>query len=181
METKSARCIATLFVIVFLMAGCSPNREKLIGEIEEFEASFTQLDCEMDTLSARKIIGLYTRFADAFPEDSLAPIYLFKASDVLQGICDYETSATYLDRVINNYEGFEGLPLCYFFLGRVYEQSEEWEAAAAAYEDFLERYPDHFLAADTRAILPLVKQGMDDEAQLEYLLAHTSDSLLTED
>lgn len=170
-----------LFVLCAVLIACGPNKESLQKSIEEKESQATSLDFEMDTVVAREIIDLYLQYADRFSDDSLAPIYLFKASDVLMGIGDMGTATNVLDRIIDNYGDFEGLPLCYFMKGRAFEEMEDYDAAVSAYKVFLDKFPDHFLAADTRAILPLVQQGMDDEAQLDFILSQASDTLIAQD
>ena len=173
--------VSFLIPAIALLVSCGPSQEKLLSEIDSLESSVTELALEIDTVTARQLVDLYIQYADRFPDDSLAPVYLFKAGDVLQGICDYDASIQCLTRVIDKYDAFEELPLCYFFIGRVYEQKEDFDAAANAYEDFLERYPDHFLAASTRTILPLIKNGMNDEEQLEFLISNTSDQFIVQD
>ena len=66
--------------------------------------------------------------------------------------------------------------MCYFLKGNALELNSQLDEAKAAYEEFLAKYPDHYMADQTRKMLPLIY--MSNEEKLAYILEHANDSLL---
>ena len=87
-----------------------------------------------------------------------------------------EEALQYLDRIIDNYPDFNDLAGCYFLKGYAFEMAEKYDLARDAYTYFVETYPDHVLANDTRAIIPYL--GMAPEDMLDLLL--DKDSIVAE-
>ena len=75
-----------------------------------------------------------------------------------------------LDTIISQYPGFEDIGGCYFLKGYAFETAEQFDSARTAYTYFVENYPDHPLAADTRRSLDYL--GMTPEEMLEAILAN---------
>ncbi|MBQ1409513.1 MAG: hypothetical protein IIY87_07135, partial [Bacteroidales bacterium] len=71
------------------------------------------------------------------------------------------------DRVIDNYPDYEKHDECYYEKGIALDNAGYKEQARQANQDFLETYPDHFLAEDIRKAIPLL--DMSDELLLEFL------------
>ena len=67
--------ILTLIAGIVLLAACSaPDREKEINNIAEHEQMpRRQTSSIVDRRKAIELLALYRKFADDFPEDSLAP------------------------------------------------------------------------------------------------------------
>ncbi len=165
-----------LGVALMIMVACAPGKkEKLQSQISQIETSLSMLDITTEDEDAQELISLYVKYADEFPDDSLAPIYIFRAADVSSNLGQYDEAINYLDRMIEDYsEVYDDIALCYFLKGHNYELSERFDEAREMYEAYLELFPDHYLAADTRKILPNL--GMSPEELLEMLLEHASDS-----
>ena len=163
---------SVVLVAVALLSACGPNRDKLQAEIADSEKALTTLQYELDTVAARQLLKDYLRFVDHFPADTMSPVYLLKSASLLLGIGDPDQAVAVFDRIIDQYPQYEDLPLCYVFKGKALEESQRTEEAVVVYEAFLKNYPDHFLAHDISTVLPLVRQGMDEQQQLEYLLSH---------
>lgn len=173
---KTSRLLM-LLTTVALVTACGPSREKMQSEIQEAESAMSALQYEIDSDAAMQLAARYTKYADCFPKDSLAPIYLMKCADLQAGIGQTNEAVATFDRIIDNYPDFEELPICYFFKGSTLERAGRMEEAVAVYEEYLELYPNHFMADDLRVLLPLVKQGMNEDEQLEYLLSHTTENM----
>lgn len=152
-----------------LLAACGPSRDKLQAEIEQAEQPLMTIQNEADTLAANQLLDKYVQFADHFPDDTLSPVYLFKGANLMIGVGNTDKAIDMFDRVIENYPDFGDLPLCYVFKGMALEQAQRSDEAAATYEAFLQQFPDHFLAKDINALLPMVRQGMNPEQQLEEI------------
>lgn len=157
-----------LLSALLLLAGCAPNREKQLKAIEEHEQALSSLDIIADDSGIDAILALYRTFAADFPDDSLAPVYLQRAADVSISIGRQEQAVALLDSVIDFYPGFEDLGGCWFLKGYAYETAGQYDQARKAYSYFVENYPDHSLANDTRKTLPYL--GMSPEEMLEAIL-----------
>lgn len=156
-----ALCVATL-------VGCGPNREKQIQAIEAHEQSLSMPDLETEDSVFTELIGLYRAFAADFPDDSLAPVYLMRAADASISAGQPEQAVELLDNVIDQYPGFEDMGGCWFLKGYAYETAERFDEAREAYTYFVDNYPDHYLAADTRKTLPYL--GMTAEEMFEAIM-----------
>ena len=164
--------ILTLAVIA---VACGPNREQRIQEIETIEDSISEYAAVLDTVVAENLTTLYLNFSDKYPTDSLAPVYLFKAADIQSNLLHTERAISLFNRVIDSYPDFEEVPMCYFLIGNAYELNDQYDEARAAYQLFIDKYPDHFMAEQTRIMLPRV--GMTPEEMLEDILANAADSI----
>lgn len=159
-----------------LMVACGPSREERISAIEDFEDSIFESAVAADPQVADQLTQLYVDFADKYPKDSLAPQYLMKAADVQSNVLHTERAVELFDRIIQDYPDFEEVPMCYFLKGNALELNSQMDEAKAAYEEFLAKYPDHYMADQTRKMLPLIY--MSNEEKLAYILEHANDSLL---
>ena len=159
-----------------LMVACGPSREERISAIEDFEDSIFESAVAADPQVADQLTQLYVDFADKYPKDSLAPQYLMKAADVQSNVLHTERAVELFDRIIQDYPDFDEVPMCYFLKGNALELNSQMDEAKAAYEEFLAKYPDHYMAEQTRKMLPLIY--MSNEEKLAYILEHANDSLL---
>lgn len=154
------------------MAAChnapqAPDRDTLVGDISSLEAKTDQQTFRVDTAVASQLLDLYTSFADAFPEDSLAPLYLESAARLSFNLDDLDGMVAAYDRIIDNYPDFERLDECYYEKAINLDNAGRKEEARQAYNEFLEVYPDHFLANDFRTALQLL--DLSDELLIQHL------------
>lgn len=160
-----------LLAAVLLLASCGPNREKQLKAIEEQEQALSALDMISEDSELDNLLTRYRTFANDFPDDSLAPVYMQRAADLCISLGEQEQAVALLDSVIDLYPGFEDLGGCWFLKGYAYETAEQYDLAREAYTYFVENYPEHSLANDTRKTLPYL--GMSPEEMLEAILANT--------
>ena len=146
-----------------------PDYDALVDSIEDVEQSLKYVAVGADTSKANHIIALYDLFVSNFPDDSLAPVYMLRTADVQINIGDFENGIATLDSVMTIYPGFEDMAMCQFLKGRAYEMNQQYDLAREAYTEFVNNYPDHVLAADTRKLLPLI--GLTPEEQFEAIQA----------
>lgn len=168
--------IALLALATVLMVSCGPSREDRIAQIEDFEDSIFEIAVAADPDVADQLTQLYVDFADKYPNDSLSPIYLMKAADMQSNVLHTDRSVELFDRIIADYPDFEDVPMCYFLKGNALELNSQMDEAKVAYEEFLAKYPDHYMAEQTRMMLPHL--GMSNEELLSLILEHANDSLL---
>jgi tetratricopeptide (TPR) repeat protein len=156
-----------------LLAACGnknnvPDRDVLVDSIEVMEQSLMNASVNTDLQKSNQMIALYDLFANNYPDDSLAPIYMMRSAEIEINTGNYEAGIATLDSIMNLYPGYEELPICQFMKGTAYEMNQQYDLAREAYTEFVERYPDHVLASDTRKILPYV--GLTPEEQLEAIM-----------
>lgn len=163
---------------VALLSACGPNREKEIKAIEEHEQGLSMLTMSTDDSEFVQIIDLYRTFAKHFPDDSLAPVYLMRAADASISAGQTDQAVSLLDSVISLYPGFEDMGGCYFLKGYAYETAEEFDKARETYTYFIDHYPDHYLASDTRKTLPYL--GMTAEEMFEAIMNNATNENLAE-
>lgn len=161
-----------IFLCLFgalLLAACGPNREKELKTIEEHEQQLSALDVNTQDEELNQLVSLYTRYAQHFPDDSLAPVYMLRAADLCISLAQPQRSVSLIDSIITLYPGFEDLGGCYFLKGYAYETAEQYDSAREAYTRFVEDFPEHPLASDTRRSIDYL--GMTPEQMLEAILA----------
>ena len=168
--------ITLLVFAAVLMAACGPSREDRINQIEDFEDSIFEIAIAADPNVADQLTALYVAFADKYPGDSLSPVYLMKAAEAQGNVLHTSRSVELFDRIITEYPDFEDVPMCYFLKGNSLELNSQLDEAKAAYEEFIAKYPDHYMAEQTRKMLPRI--GMSPEEMLADILEHADDSLL---
>ena len=161
--------IYVCLLAALLLAACGPNREKELKAIEEHEMQLSALDVNTQDSELGEMVTLYMQFADHFPNDSLAPVYMQRAADLCISLSQSDRAVQVLDSLIAQYPGYEDLGGCYFLKGYAYETAEQYDSAREAYTYFVNNYPDHPLAADTRRSIDFL--GMTPEEMLEILLA----------
>ena len=168
------RLILSLTIASLAFAACNngpkePTRDELAQSIDSIEAPIMNAAqiASVDTMQGNKLVELYVQFADAFPADTMAPVYLHRAAQVANGMGLFDDMVAYYNRVIDNYPDYANLDECYYEKGIALDNAGRKDEARKAYEEFLEEYPDHFLADDIRSALPLL--DMSDEMLFEYL------------
>lgn len=168
--------IALLTLAAIVMVACGPSRQERIDQIENFEDSIFETAIAADPDVADQLTDLYVAFADKYPGDTLSPQYLLKAADMQSNVLHTERAVELFDRIIADYPDFSEVPMCYFLKGNALELNSQIDEAKAAYEEFLAKYPDHYMAEQTRIMLPRI--GMSPEEMLADILEHANDSLL---
>ncbi|MBQ9638004.1 MAG: hypothetical protein IJV22_00415 [Bacteroidales bacterium] len=159
-------------LILTVVAACSPSRDKAVAQIKEQEAALLDDTLEADTLKAQRLMDAYANFASRFPDDSLSPHYLFRASDLAYSIANPQQSLHFLNQIISNYPEFPELSTCYFMRANAYEECEMNDSATAAYTEFLQLFPnDPFAEA---AQFSLQNIGIPLNVVLERLIEQTA-------
>lgn len=165
---------------IALLAACGSkmNREELVATIEEHEQNmeFDILDTAGVEASATEMIDLYRQYYTAFPTDSLAPVYMQRAADINISVGRPIEAVAILDSIIDQHKDYADVAGCWFLKGYAYETAEDYDAAREAYTYFVENYPDHYLANDTRTTLQYL--GLSPEEMFEAIMAGATDKNL---
>ena len=168
------KSVLIIALAALTLAACNRGPKELtrdelalsIDSIEQPLMDAAQFDA-IDTAKGNSLIALYIQFADAFATDTMAPVYLQRAAQVAGGMGLIDDMVAYYDRVIDNYPDYAKLDECYYEKGIALDNAGRKEEARKAYNEFLEEFPDHFLAEDIRRALPLL--DMSDEMLNEFL------------
>lgn len=143
--------ITPILIVAFalVIAGCKPNLTKEIAKLEK-QAFAT--DVAVSQQVAERLVDVYCRFATQNPDSQASAEYLFKAVDVSMNLDNPQKTIGIIDRLLDEYPEYQKTPTALFLKGFIYEtRFGNYDQARAAYEKYLELYPNGELAADCRA------------------------------
>ena len=169
----------------FFLSSCgngtlTPEEEKfeLNQQITELETKLRKNTEErIDPKDASEILDLYHTFSDKFPEEEIAPEYLFKAGEVSMGIGNYQRAIGYFERIRKDYPNFDKSPESLFIIGFIYDSYLQQKGKAKeVYEKVIAEYPEHKFAEDAKASINLLTMT-DDELIEMFQQKNSPDSL----
>jgi outer membrane protein assembly factor BamD (BamD/ComL family) len=158
-----------LYFISFalIVFGCnSSDKEKkmAISEISSLENNLvTNTTLVLNKKNARQLIDLYDAYNTKYPNDSLAPEYLFKAGELAMNLTNSTQAIVLLNKFENEYSTHEKYPYCIFFQAFVYEnQLNNLEKAKQYYQLFIDKYPQHELADDAKSSIDNLGKPLEE-------------------
>lgn len=114
-------------------------------------------EMEDDTIynarGAQELLDVYKAYAQAFPQDSLAPEYLFRAAGLALPLGRADESVVLYDRVIKDYQQWPKLVDTYYLKAMTVEELGKKADAKLAYEEVIKRFPDHQFAKDAAQMI----------------------------
>ncbi|MEW6469538.1 MAG: tetratricopeptide repeat protein [Bacteroidota bacterium] len=119
---------------------------------------------KVDLKVSNSAVKSHLAYAERYPGEKDAALYLFRASDVaINDLNQPALSVKILEDLVRRYPDFKELPICYFQLGTTYDNRLQDTAKTRMYYDlFLEKYPNHELAPQVRTLKTLVGKNIDD-------------------
>jgi outer membrane protein assembly factor BamD (BamD/ComL family) len=150
----------SLFTLVIaLLVACgggekaaSPSAE-LAGRIKAMEDSLFNAT-SYDQRKAQTLLDVYKAFAATHPLDSMAPEYLFRAAGLSKSMRDPAQSIFLYDRIITDYPSWYRLPDVFYLKAFTIDSDQDRKGEAArAYQEVINRYPDHPFAKDAKAMI----------------------------
>lgn len=142
----------TLAVLIFLglFVGCNTN--DLAKRIEKLEEQAFATEGAINPEVANDLVSAYCDFADANPDDAMAPEYLFKAVDVSMNLNEPQRTIYIIDKLLNNYPDYPRTQAALFVKAFIFETKyENYDMAKKIYEQYLVMYPDGEFAESCRA------------------------------
>ena len=141
--------ISAIIILFAVITGCKSGKEKLVEKITESEKNLLKdSSAVVDRKKGQEIINLYQEYALQYKDDTLSAEYLFRAAEISNGIGQYK-NAIELYRKSSTYNSYSKQPIALFLQGFIYEnQLQDYANARKVYEEFLQKYPNHKLAAD---------------------------------
>ena len=152
-----------LLLTCIILCGCGPstknlaekNRLALNSEIQTLQYTLAKAeDATKDVAAAMQLIEKSQTYANTYPQDSLAPVYLFRAADVSRGIGRHDLAIELWGRVGKEFNSFRRAPEALFLQGFTCDRDlENADKARFYYQKFLETYPGHSLVSDVQLML----------------------------
>lgn len=113
--------------------------------------------------TARLLVELSKTFVAENPDDENAATILFRAADVARGLREYGQAIELWGRVWRSYSDFTRAPDALFLQGFTFDADLRDAANAEKYYTlFLQKYPDHELAAQVQQLLHVVSEQPEE-------------------
>ena len=128
-----------------IVTSCSPSASK---KASEKVAEITKLEAEAkkniaDTANTRKLLKEYDQYAHDFPNDSLAPIYLFKSARIFDYFLIPDSAIQKYNRIYTQFPNFPKANMALFTEAYIYaNEKHDLEKAKALYNEYLAKYPN---------------------------------------
>jgi len=173
MKTNTNWLLAKLFIagsIILFIYSCgggsnnnsTVSRQSCINSIDSAEAKLKQTmtpDAELYNTA----ITSYLKFADNFPHDTLAPVYLFNAANIAMSLTQYQRSINLYDTITVKYPTFRKAPDCVFIRGFIYDDKlKDTAKARVMYQQVIDKYPNTPLAEQARAAISILGKSYDE-------------------
>lgn len=140
------------FVLVFVLVLVGCNTNDLAKRIEKLEEQAFATEGAINPEVANDLVSAYCDFADANPDDAMAPEYLFKAVDVSMNLNEPQRTIYIIDKLLNNYPDYPRTQAALFVKAFIFETKyENYDMAKKIYEQYLVMYPDGEFAESCRA------------------------------
>jgi len=178
MKTLSIRTVLVLFGVGLIVSSCKPGRQKLEETITANEQKlFNDTTKMLNTAVAEEELKAYQEYANQYPDDTMAPNYLFKAGDLANGMRKYKEAEDIFTKFDEKYPGHRKAPVSLFLRAFIYDSNlHDVQQAKMLYSEFLQKYPNHELSPSAKASLDQLNMGLTDE-QMIKLFEAKQDSL----
>jgi TolA-binding protein len=148
----------------FSQAEAKAKYKTLIDSLESL--AFKASDKKLNTVLGFSLAKTYTEFADHYPQDTLAPEYLFKAGEVNSGLNASLPAVQCFDRLVKNYPTSKRVPMALFLMAFVSEtQLQDTASARKTYLEVIQKYPQTTLARDAQVCVQQL--GMSPEELIQ--------------
>ncbi len=175
MKKLQFHLLITGLLITVMFTSCQSPRDESIANIENTEMEVFSENGMIDRNRVDELIETYVGFADEFPEDTLAPDYLFKAGDISMNTNRSRQAIRFYDRIITEFPDYKKTPEAMFLKAYVYENNlGRLDKAKEIYETFLTLYPNNEFADDAEVSLRFL--GKSPEELIEIFQQEAGES-----
>lgn len=125
----------------------------------------------LDKDIAAKAIADFSNFAGYCKNDSLSPVFYFKAGQVAQAVGNYSQAQAMLNHCLNKYPQFGNKAAVLFLLAQLYDDASmlnNEEKAKEYYEQIMKEFPKTSFATDAQAAIRNL--GKTDEELIQEFL-----------
>jgi outer membrane protein assembly factor BamD (BamD/ComL family) len=153
-------------LLILLLAACStadqPSTdaskvapEGIVQRITEQETALTDTSVKVfDKRKALELYAVYLEFVEKYPQDTMAPEYLFRAARMAKPLHKSTEAITLCDRIIKEYPNWRVMPAIWMMKGITYQDELlNKDSARVAYEQIVARYPGTRYAEDAKAMI----------------------------
>lgn len=156
--------------------GCGNPKADLSAQIISMEKQ-----AEANTLEAeqyRGLLTLYVQYMQRYPEDPLAPIYLYRMAEVYYRATNWAEAARHLRLLMEKYPNSAVIEDAYLFVGNIYEERlYDQVRAEATYKQYLERFPEGKYRAKANVFFKTPEEKLNTRiGELENQLSQTPDN-----
>ncbi len=168
------RIIITIIISSVLLYSCGngdskkqDNNSVTIAEINSLEKELFNAEITTpDIAKAKQLAELYIEYAGLYPDDSVSPEFLFKASDIAMNVSSPNLTITLFNKILSRYPDYSKVPTVMFLKGFVYEdQLKDYDNARECYLEFLDKFPNSDFADD--AVVSLKNLGKSPEVLIK--------------
>jgi TolA-binding protein len=139
--------VTFIAIAIFAVIACQSPKEKALVNIKALESN----DSVFSPEQIEKTKDAYIDFATKYPDDELAPEFLFKAGQRCNVGADHYKAIELFQQVIDKYPKHKIAEEALFLQAYVYENSlKDYPKAKLAYSKFIELYPKSDLAEDAK-------------------------------
>lgn len=157
----------SLFIVLIALVSCVDKRQQELDLIKVAEdKAFEDITAPVSMEIADDIIAIYSSFVNDFPEDSLAPKFLFKTAEVYMNTDRPREAISILDTLIENYSDSKLLPQAMHLKGFIWDDRiHSAEMARICFEQLIKRFPDHDLSKNAEDYLKILGKSPEEIIQ----------------
>ena len=170
---KKILLLSLLTAIVLF--SCTNQKESKLKKINELQLAMKS-DSIPNMEKSKELVTLYVDFATAYPKDTGAAGYLYKAAK-LSEFSNPKYAIELYDKIINGYADDKRAPDCLFFKAFIYDNNlKDLYNARKSYELFLKKYPNHFWSTQIPSLLKILGKT-PEQLSAEFEAKNNADSL----
>lgn len=155
-----------LSLVAWLFFSCKVNeKQNLIEKIETTKQEVSN-SIELNDSAAMRMLGYLNEFTKKYPKDSLAASYWFESASMYRYLHQPHPALEIYKKLYNEYPQFTKHADCLFLQGMVLSnEMNQKEAGKKIYQEFVQKYPDHFLAPQVQILIE--QMNMTDAELIE--------------
>ena len=160
-----------------LLCACTPKPQtaneatqaELVSTLGELETTLRQKpDQALDSANVLTFVRNAQALARRFPQDSLAPVYLFRAAELCHTTGKFNEAIGLWGQIGTSFSPYIRSAEAVFMQGFVAENElKDKDKALEFYQVFLEKYPEHPMAKDAQVLVTNLKRGVTDQQLIE--------------
>lgn len=167
-----------IFCLAFTLWGCKSARDKKIDEITALEQMLTDTTKQRtdargfhsDTAGVKKLLLAYEEFGTTYPTDSMATVYLIKASQFYRAMHRHLREIEMYSIIYNKCTNSPQREYALFAQGYIFENDiKNYDGAKSKYNEFIKAYPQSPLAK--QAEIAIANMGKTPEQLYNELMA----------
>ncbi len=138
-----------------------PPREMYLNQIKKLEDEMHK-STELNNVTGNLAVKAYSDYVLFFPNDSVAPDYLFKAAEIATATQQYPQALIYYQNITSKYPKYKLIQESLYLQGYLLDNFLNDDAKAKLiYEEVIQKYPTSTYANDAKSAIKNL--GKSDE------------------